>query len=203
MNKSNKNKLQTYIAHMEYKVQVYDKGIKDGEAWVKVDVSSKTFIDHLRNFLTHTNTITADIDRLTAENAAWKAEKQSLLHHWGIEMNDVRHQGEQLTSENEKLKGAREIIETLKGADNEGTGSPYWLILDPSQMFRLDPHVLAGMIDGPFFCREDAQAQLEARRYDYSDRAVVYCCVVKIIASPTPEMMGREMAKKLNEKEKG
>ena len=174
MNKSNKNKLQTYIAHMEYKVQVYDKGIKDGEAWVKVDVSSKTFIDHLRNFLTHTNTITADIDRLTAENAAWKAEKQSLLHHWGIEMNDVRHQGEQLTAVNEKLKG---LLKRCEWSCVLAAGTWGCLFCDTEQTYG----------DEPYTHKPDCEL----------------ADVVKIIASPTPEMMGREMAKKLNEKEKG
>jgi hypothetical protein len=68
-----------------------------------------------------------------------------------------------------------EILETLKAADNESTAAPYWLIIDPSQMMRPDCHTVAGMITGQFFCREDAQSHLEARRYNFSKRAVVYC----------------------------
>ena len=67
------------------------------------------------------------------------------------------------------------IIETLKSADNEATESPYWLILDPHQNMSCDYHQMAGHIEGPFFCREDAEDHLKSRRYAYSDRAVVYC----------------------------
>jgi len=67
------------------------------------------------------------------------------------------------------------IIETLKEADNEGTAAPYWLIIDPRQMMAPDCHTVASMIDGPFFSRDDAQQQLENRRYDYGPKAVVYC----------------------------
>lgn len=69
----------------------------------------------------------------------------------------------------------KQIIETLKSSDNEGTESPYWLILDPKQNMSCDYHYLASMITGPFFCREDAEAHLKTRRYAFSERAVVYC----------------------------
>jgi len=59
--------------------------------------------------------------------------------------------------------------------ENEGTESPYWLILDPMQMMKPDCHHLAHMITGPFFSREAAQNHLEGRRYEFSRRAVVYC----------------------------
>ena len=68
-----------------------------------------------------------------------------------------------------------EIINTLSKADNEGTAAPYWLILDPRQMLRLDVDVLAGMITGPFFSREDAQLYLKNKRYNFSKNAKVYC----------------------------
>lgn len=68
-----------------------------------------------------------------------------------------------------------EIVETLKTADNESTSAPYWLIIDPRQMMSPDCYAVAGMITGPFFCREDAQKQLDSRRYNYSKRAVVFC----------------------------
>ena len=69
-----------------------------------------------------------------------------------------------------------QIEKTLKAANNEGTSAPYWLILDPQQNMRRDVHCLAGQITGPFFCREDAQEELDKTRYNYSDRARVYCC---------------------------
>lgn len=68
-----------------------------------------------------------------------------------------------------------EIIETLKNADNEHTAAPYWLILDPHQMFSLDIHYLASMITGPFFSREDAQNHLNVRKHNFSKHAKVYC----------------------------
>lgn len=67
------------------------------------------------------------------------------------------------------------IIETLKHADNEGTRSPYWLILDPVQNMTCDVHRMAGGITGPFFCREDAENFLSMTRYNFSNRAKVYC----------------------------
>ena len=70
----------------------------------------------------------------------------------------------------------QEIANTLLETDNEATESPYWLVLDPQQNMSCDVHVLAGQITGPFFSREDAEEYLQRRRYDYSDRAVVYCC---------------------------
>ena len=69
----------------------------------------------------------------------------------------------------------QEIIDTFKETDNESTRSPYWLILDPRQMFRCDVHELASMITGPFFSREDAQAHLDGRYYNFSKHAKVYC----------------------------
>ena len=69
----------------------------------------------------------------------------------------------------------QEIIDALKNADPESTSYPYWLILDPKQMLRLDPHYLAGMITGPFFSRKDADMYLKKTRYNFSKNAVVYC----------------------------
>lgn len=59
--------------------------------------------------------------------------------------------------------------------DPEGTANPYWLIIDPHQMFKPDSHTVAGMITGPFFSREAAQQHLTARRYAFGKHAVVYC----------------------------
>ena len=58
---------------------------------------------------------------------------------------------------------------------NECTQSPYWLIIDPVQMMKPDIHYVASMITGPFFSREEAQDKLDRARYNYSDRARVYC----------------------------
>lgn len=60
-------------------------------------------------------------------------------------------------------------------SDPEGTRAPYWLIIDPMQMMKPDCHLVAQMVTGPFFSREAAQQHLDARRYAYSHRAVVYC----------------------------
>lgn len=73
------------------------------------------------------------------------------------------------------MSAINEIIKTLAGADNEATRAPYWLILDPRQMLDCDPDALASMITGPFFSRPDAEAFLQATRYNFSKRAVVYC----------------------------
>jgi hypothetical protein len=60
--------------------------------------------------------------------------------------------------------------------ENEGTSSPWWVIVDPRRMMKPDCyHVMMGMITGPFFSREEANNCLEARRHHYSNRAVVYC----------------------------
>jgi len=73
------------------------------------------------------------------------------------------------------MKEAKEIIRTLKGANNEATSAPYWLILDPIQNMGCDIHYLASQITGPFFSREDAESFLKATRYNFGDRARVYC----------------------------
>ncbi len=88
------------------------------------------------------------------------------------------------------------IIETLKAANNEGTCSPYWLIIDPSavtgflswqdgdetQYAALDEYNIErcaenipNCITGPFFSRQDAEAHLSARKYAFSSQAYVYC----------------------------
>jgi len=61
-------------------------------------------------------------------------------------------------------------------AETEGTDSPWWLIVDPKQMMKPDAAAVAmGMITGPFFSREEAQAELTNRRYHYGQHAVVWC----------------------------
>lgn len=59
--------------------------------------------------------------------------------------------------------------------DNEITSEPWWLIIDPRQMMSPDVHTVASMITGPFFSREEANTNLNARRYAFSDKARVYC----------------------------
>ena len=67
-------------------------------------------------------------------------------------------------------------IEIDVSADNEGTDSPWWVIVDPKQMMSPDPFVvMMSMVTGPFFSRDEASAVLKARRHHYSSRAVVYC----------------------------
>lgn len=69
-----------------------------------------------------------------------------------------------------------EIENTLKAADNEGTDSPYWLIIDPKgRNIKTRVDDIANCITGPFFSRDDAEAHLKARRYNFSERAGVWC----------------------------
>lgn len=66
-------------------------------------------------------------------------------------------------------------IELDVSTKNECTASPYWLIIDPRQMMSPDCHIVAGMITGPFFSREEADLHLKVKRHRFSKRAVVYC----------------------------
>ncbi len=62
--------------------------------------------------------------------------------------------------------------------NNEGTSSPWWVIIDPKQNLSKKKdacHNIVGMITGPFFSRKAAQSHLDARRYDFGTNAVVYC----------------------------
>ncbi len=62
--------------------------------------------------------------------------------------------------------------------ENEGTSSPWWVIIDPKQNFRTDKegvNHIAHMITGPFFSREAAQNYLSGRRYNFGPNATVYC----------------------------
>lgn len=69
----------------------------------------------------------------------------------------------------------QKVIQLSVSGGNEGTDSPYWLILDPKQNMGLDIHLLAHQITGPFFSRTEAEQHLRARSYEYSSRACVYC----------------------------
>lgn len=69
-------------------------------------------------------------------------------------------------------------IEIEVSEDNECTGSPWWIIVDPRQNFKTDPdavHYIASMITGPFFSREEAERVLQGRRYRFGKGAKVYC----------------------------
>jgi len=66
-------------------------------------------------------------------------------------------------------------IELEVSEKNEATESPWWIIIDPRQMFALDCYTVASMITGPFFSREEAQEFLDRTRYNFSKHAVVYC----------------------------
>ncbi len=67
------------------------------------------------------------------------------------------------------------IIDELQGGDNEATRAPYWIIVDPHQMFTCDVHYAASMITGIFFSRKDAEEFLQRTRYNFSKHAKVYC----------------------------
>lgn len=61
---------------------------------------------------------------------------------------------------------------------NEGTDSPWWMIINPRQNMRTDreaSHHISGMITGPFFSREEAELVLNQRRHHYGKGAVVFC----------------------------
>lgn len=98
------------------------------------------------------------------------------------------------------ISAINDIVETLQGTDNEGTESPYWVLIDPAPIrdsvttyvnedtgkkYSFDgddaEHVagllrrLTGCFTGPFFSRQDAEAYLSARSYEYSTEAYVYC----------------------------
>lgn len=83
-----------------------------------------------------------------------------------------------------------EIINTLKNSDNEGTDSPWWMVIDPGQIQGMlegvaehnevpdSDHIsnaIAFSVEGPFFSRLDAETYLKNRRYAYSDGAIVWC----------------------------
>ena len=69
-------------------------------------------------------------------------------------------------------------IEIEISEKNEWARAPWWIIVDPRQNFHVGNegmNNIAQMITGPFFSREEAEAELKNRRYDYSQSAAVYC----------------------------
>jgi hypothetical protein len=62
--------------------------------------------------------------------------------------------------------------------DNEGTSSPFWIIIDPSQNFKVNSdgiYNIASMITGVWFSREKAEAFLKRTRYNFGEHAKVFC----------------------------
>ena len=69
-------------------------------------------------------------------------------------------------------------IELEVSEDNEGTDSPWWAIVDPRQIMKVDNqsvYHVAGMITGPFFSRESAQRHLDAARHHFGKNPHVFC----------------------------
>jgi hypothetical protein len=61
---------------------------------------------------------------------------------------------------------------------NEHTSSPWWIIVDPRQNFKVNDegvNNIAHMINGPFFSREEAESVLRYRAHHYSKNARVWC----------------------------
>ena len=56
---------------------------------------------------------------------------------------------------------------------NESTAYPWWMIVEP--VFGGSTNNIAHAITGPFFSREEANAQLDTRRYAFSKKAIVWC----------------------------
>lgn len=91
-------------------------------------------------------------------------------------MSDRREDHEERAARERAIEAAKNPRITLTvSTENEGTDSPYWLILDPAQNMQMNVDLLAAQITGPFFSREEAQAHLDSRSYAFSKRAVVYC----------------------------
>jgi len=62
--------------------------------------------------------------------------------------------------------------------NNEATAYPWWCIIDPPSgriVGKRDHGLIAFALDGPFFSRGSAQDYLDSHRYNYSERAVVWC----------------------------
>lgn len=69
-------------------------------------------------------------------------------------------------------------IEIEVSEHNEATQSPWWMIVDPRQNFKLNTNGacnVAQMITGPFFSREEAESILRTRAHRFSKNAIVFC----------------------------
>lgn len=145
------------------------------------EVAADTLCEHIDEWCDR-ETITDIIRTAYASQTKQLAEAKSKMRIYRTEAEDMgifnsqlKEQLEQAKAEIERLKFAQKIIEAIQSGSNESTSSPYWLIIDPHQMFSLDVRDVASMITGPFFSRKDAQNHLEGRNYNYSDNAKVYC----------------------------
>jgi hypothetical protein len=58
---------------------------------------------------------------------------------------------------------------------NEGTESPWWMIVEPLRGSSRKAESVAHCITGPFFSREAAERELQSRSYDYHKDAIVWC----------------------------
>jgi len=67
----------------------------------------------------------------------------------------------------ETLREAAAIL--FAYTDNEITSDPWWAVVRNGSFGRMI------VLEGPFFSRESATNLLEARRYEYGDKAYVYC----------------------------
>lgn len=120
-------------------------------------------------------------------------EKHAPERYTGAEYIAYKHGGRVSKEWSDELREqsdhAKEIVLTLRSANNEGTESPYWILIDPSPVVDYVNLVQSGMtpdiecarsciesaITGPFFSREDAENYHQRRHYDYSKSAYVYC----------------------------
>lgn len=59
--------------------------------------------------------------------------------------------------------------------NNEGTESPWWMIIDPNENMSCSISAIGMSIRGPFFSRGEAERALASERYNFSDRAGVWC----------------------------
>lgn len=76
-----------------------------------------------------------------------------------------------------QLSEARNALAIVASAkNNEITGHPYWIVVDPIQMMSPTVSRAATMVKGLFFSRESADAHITSHRHRYSDRVGVFCC---------------------------
>jgi hypothetical protein len=68
------------------------------------------------------------------------------------------------------LKAAKAVLER----SNEITSYPWWFICNtPRSSVR--PDIIPLRIIGPFFSREEAEREIQARNYNYHRKAFVFC----------------------------
>jgi len=72
----------------------------------------------------------------------------------------------------------KEKLRRIKEEENEATDTPYWVIIDPRQNFKVNSdglYNIAGMVTGIWFSRASAERHLQHRRYAFSKNAKVFC----------------------------